>query len=195
MKTIGKTYTADEFERLLELPENQDRLLELIDGRIVEKMPTEQHGVIVVNLCSALLGFTKDHQIKGRVTPHVRHRIPKDLENSRLPDISFRAGAKPLVKKGSIPQMPDLAVEIKSPDDSWKKLRAKARYYLENGTKLVWLINPERQFVEIYTAEEESVLFADDLLTGGTVLPKFKLPVRTIFEDPAGGGEPSRRSR
>ena len=38
-----KTYTIEEFERFLALPENADRLFELIDGEIVEKMPTEEH--------------------------------------------------------------------------------------------------------------------------------------------------------
>jgi hypothetical protein len=34
-------YTVDEFERLADAPENRDRLLELIDGEIVEKAPTQ----------------------------------------------------------------------------------------------------------------------------------------------------------
>jgi hypothetical protein len=37
-------YSVDEFEQLINLPENRERLLELINGEIVEKMPAEEHG-------------------------------------------------------------------------------------------------------------------------------------------------------
>ncbi len=48
--TREQLYTVDEFEELLKLPENAGRLLELIDGEIVEKMPTEEHGSIALPL-------------------------------------------------------------------------------------------------------------------------------------------------
>lgn len=41
-----RRYTVAEFEQVIALPENQDRYFELIDGEIVEKMPTEEHSVI-----------------------------------------------------------------------------------------------------------------------------------------------------
>lgn len=34
-------YTVDEFEQIASQPENQDKLLELIDGELAEKIPTE----------------------------------------------------------------------------------------------------------------------------------------------------------
>jgi Uma2 family endonuclease len=34
-------YTVEEFEQLADSPENRDRLLELINGEIVEKVPTK----------------------------------------------------------------------------------------------------------------------------------------------------------
>ena len=38
---VERLVSVDEFERILALPENRDRLLELINGKIIEKMPTE----------------------------------------------------------------------------------------------------------------------------------------------------------
>jgi Uma2 family endonuclease len=37
--------TVDQFEAFADTPENTDRLLELIDGEISEKTPTENHGI------------------------------------------------------------------------------------------------------------------------------------------------------
>src|SRR5687768_5095714 len=116
--------TADEFEHMLALPENQDRLLELVSGRIVEKMPTEEHGVIVGTLSFALFAYNRQHKL-GRVGIEVRHRLPHEQLNSRMPDISFSTARRPMVRRGGVPDMPDLAVEIKLPDDSVRQLREK----------------------------------------------------------------------
>lgn len=178
-------YTVEEFEKIADAPENRERLLELIDGEIVDKSPSEHCGIVIAMIGHWLLNFIIANNIKGRVVTEVRHRMPKDKRNARLPDVSYRAGSKPLVTKGSVLQMPDLAVEVKSPDDAWKDLRAKARYYLANGTKLVWLVEPVRRFVEVYSPDDEQVLFEGDTLNGGTVLPGFEMPVSAIFEDTA----------
>ena len=78
--------------------------------------------------------------------------MPHDRHNARLPDIAFtsRERALPIVSKGAVQQMPDSAIEIQSPNDSLKKLRAKATYYLANGARLVWLVLTEKRLVEIY---------------------------------------------
>lgn len=178
-------YSVEEFERIADSPENSDRLFELINGEMVEKLPTEEHGMIVALLVRLILNFILSNNIKGRVATEARHRIPGDNRNARLPDVSYREGNRPLVRQGSISEMPDLAVEVKSPDDSLKDMRAKARYYLANGTKLVWLVEPQRRFVEVYSLDDEAVLFEDDLLEGGTLLPGFRVTVREIFQDTA----------
>jgi Uma2 family endonuclease len=176
--------TVDEFERLLTAPENSDRLLELIEGEVVEKMPTEEHGLVTSNFVYALSSYNRQHKL-GRVVTEVRHRLPGDTHNSRLPDVSFSSTRRPLVREGSVPEMPDLVVEIKSPSDSVRKMREKAAYYLENSVRLVWLVFPEQRIVEVYTPDGEvEILVEGDLLDGGEVLPGFSFPVAEIFADP-----------
>lgn len=177
-------YAVEEFEQLADSPENRDRLLELVNVEIVEKVPTEKHGMLVGNIYFHIRGNVQQTR-SGRVVMEVRHKAPGDSRNARIPDISYIAGNRPPVEQGSVPQMPDLAVEVKSPDDSWKDMREKARYYLAHGTKMVWLVHPQKRFVEVYTPDEELVLFEDDLLDGGEVLPGFQMRVRDIFEDTA----------
>ena len=46
-----KLVTVVEFEQFLALLENGDRSFELIHGEIVEKVPTEEHGLIAANIC------------------------------------------------------------------------------------------------------------------------------------------------
>ena len=96
MLVMEKAITVDEFERFLCLPEYQGRLFELINGEIVEKMLTEEHGAIVMNIGIAIGNFIKKHKL-GRVGTEVRYRKLGDQHNSRQPDLSFSSGYRPAV--------------------------------------------------------------------------------------------------
>lgn len=177
-----KLYTIAEFERFLKEPKNEDRLFELVNGEIIEKMPTQEHGMIALNIGAEIRAYLKTNPI-GRVGVEVRHRNPDDEHNDRLPDISFIADTtSPVVKEGAVQRLPDLAVEIKSPDDTYRKMRDTAAYYLANGVKLVWLIYSEKRLIEVYHADGEiEILNEDDVLDGGDVLPGFRLSLNTVF--------------
>ncbi len=178
-----KLYTVEEYEQFISQPENADRLFELIEGEIVEKVPTEEHGVIVVNISTELRLYIR-RMGKGRVAVEVRHQLPGDDHNSFLPDVAYYADdSRPVVEQGAVPQMPDLCVEVQSPDDTPKEMRDKAAYYLANGAQLVWLVYPKKRMVEVLYPNGEFDIFRDgDTLTGGDVLPGFRLAVSSIFE-------------
>lgn len=178
-----RLYTTAEFETFIAQPANADRLFELIDGEIVEKMPTEEHGELALIFGGKLRDFAVKHRL-GRVGVEVRHRLPDDNTNSRLPDISFIAGQRKRVTQGSVPHMPDLAVEIKSPDDTYKALRERAAYYLVNGTQMFIILDPPKKQLIVLTPDAEQTLGEGDVFDGGTVLPGFMLPVRGTFHDP-----------
>lgn len=175
-------YTIDEFEAFIARPEHADRLFELIDGEIVEKVPTEEHSLVVGDIYVSLRLFVDEYDL-GRVAFEVRRKMPHDDHNARLPDVEFTSKERllPVVKRGAVPQMPDLAVEVQSPSDSPKKLLDKAAYYLANGTRMVWLVYPDKRLVEVLTADDRQFFTGDDTLTGGDVLPGFSLPVKNIF--------------
>ena len=179
--THKKLYTLAEFEQIAALPENQDRLLELINGEIVEKVPTEEHGVIALWIATFLNMYLLDNPI-GLVSAEANHRVKGDNQNARLPDISFIKGKRDPVKKGSVSRMPDLAVEVKSPDDKPPELHEKANYYLKNGSQVVWVVYPEKLRIEVHRqGVEVQVLGMEDTLDGGDLLPGFTLPVKQIF--------------
>jgi Uma2 family endonuclease len=183
-KLHQREYTVDEFEQFLRAPENLDRLFELIHGEIIEKMPTEEHGYIAGLFVTKLNNFVLPQKL-GIVAVEARHRVPKDKRNSRMPDVSFGSGRQPMVNEGAVLQMPDLAIEIQSPDDTIKVMREKAAYYLANGTRLVLLVFPKKRYIEVYRPDEEmEILFGSDVVDGGDVLPGFTMPVAEVFADP-----------
>ena len=183
MVVENKLYTVADFEAFLAQPENQDRLFELINGEIVEKMPTETHGMIQAELARVLGNFVKAGKL-GRVVTETRHHAQGDDHSDLLPDVAFTSRERllPPVDEGAVQQMPDLAIEIQSPNDSLRKMRAKADYYLAHGSRMVLLVIPKKHLVEVCTSDDIQILTEADTLDGGDVLPGFTLPVRDIFD-------------
>jgi len=177
--------TVAEFEHFLALPEHRDRFFELIHGEIVEKVPTEEHGLIAANLCGFLWQYTRQSGI-GRAVIEVRVQVPEDDYNSRQPDLAvFVDTTRPVVTRGAVLQMPDVVIEVTSPDDTYASMRERAAYYLAHGARLVWLLYPAKGLVEVYRQRADSdILTGADTLQGEEVLPGFTLPVREIFALP-----------
>ncbi len=72
--------------------------------------------------------------------------------------------------------VPDFVIELKSPTDSLKTLQAKMLEYRASGVRLAWLINPQKNQVEIYrTGQEVEILQSPISLSGEDVLPGFVL--------------------
>lgn len=176
-----RRYTVSEFEAFIAREENKHRLFELINGEIVEKMPTREHGIIAGNGITELNIYLRQNPI-GLAAVEARHRPPDDEFNDRLPDVSFVSDInRPVEREGAALYMPDLAIEIKSPTDSLKKMLELAEFYLANGTRMVWLVYPEKRIVEVVTADDRQILTEDDPLEGGDVLPGFAIPVSSLF--------------
>jgi Uma2 family endonuclease len=182
-----RVITVHEFNAVLQASDNQARSLELIYGDVVEKMPTELHGKLAALIAHFLLAFILPRGIQAHVGVEVRHELADDPYNSRLPDVSLRLSAEAAVASGPVPQMPDLAVEVQSPDDRPYQMREKALFYLRSGSRLVWLFYPAAQRVEVCTLDANDTLAIETLahsatLSGGQVLPEFRLALQDLFK-------------
>ena len=179
-----KRISAEEFERIVEQPPYSEGLYELIDGEIVQKMPDQTHGLIQAIIAAALVNYWK-RVGKGIPGVEVLHHVPGSPKNVRQPDVSFFVeSSEPVVTRGAVPRLPDLAVEIQSPSNTIKQMRAKAAFYLEHGFKAVWIVYTDARVVEVVTEVETQLLNAEDTLTGGELLPDFSLPLEEIFVYP-----------
>ena len=73
----------------------------------------------------------------------------------RAPDAGWVSDAKIKAltskqRRGFSPICPELIVELRSPSDRLPDLQAKMHEWIANGAELAWLIDSERQVVEIY---------------------------------------------
>lgn len=178
-----KLYTADEFEEFIARPENRDRHFELIDGTIVEKaMPTEEHALIIGLFIYFLSLYARERGL-GLPGPESRFRVPANFKNTRQPDLSMTIDPDvPITVKDAAPRAPDVIVEVRSPDENYDELRDKARWYVANGVRLVFLVFPRPKIVEVYRPDVPSeILTVEDTIDGFDVLPGFTLPVLNLF--------------
>jgi Uma2 family endonuclease len=178
----AKLYTRQEYEALMAKPENEERLLERIYGEIVEKMPKQLHALIASLLGGFLFVYLREHPI-GWLFSEVRISLPDDDQNDRIPDIAFALKeGRAIDPDAPLNYMPELLVEIQSPDQSDKFMADKGAYYLSRGAKMVWLVYPHKRLIEVLTPTDRQLLTLGDTLTGGDLLPGFSVPVRDIFD-------------
>ena len=182
-----QTITAERFLELVEQPEYADRVLELVEGVLVEMpKPKLKHGVITMRL-ALRIGSHVERNDLGLVTAadtgFILERNSHGRDIVRGADIAFicKARAPEQLEDVWYEMGPDLAVEVISPNNTADDIHLKVMQLLNAGTRLVWLVYPESRTVVTHTAEGATTLHEHDTLSGGDVLPGFELRVGDIF--------------
>ena len=104
----------------------------------------------------------------------------------RMPDVSYvsRARLPKVPDRGWIDVPPEFAAEVVSPNDQVSDAEDKARDYVRAGVDLVWVVVPSTRAVHVWHAQgHREVLEVGDLLSGGSVLPGFEVPVADLFSE------------
>ena len=169
--------TADEFERM---PQSSERY-ELIDGKIREKpMPVFDHSDISHLIDHAYTRFDPDEKI-GIMRTEVRMKTVRG--NFLVPDMSFWIASRRPVRGVLTPAAPDLAIELQSPDQSFKELTDKVPDYLASGVRLVWIIGIIKRTVSVFRPgqAEPQIILSDGTLDGEDLIPGFRLSVANLF--------------
>ena len=85
-------------------------------------------------------------------------------------------------KQRFLPLCPDFVIELRSPTDNLNSLQNKMQEYLDNGTLLGWLINPQDNQVEIYRQGQQiEIQDSPARLSGENILPGFILNLQGIM--------------
>lgn len=163
---------------------------ELVHGRLIRMPPAGvDHGGPTDNLYFALGRYVRLHSL-GKLYPAetgFNLRQPGETEDTVLAaDVTFvRVGRVPSPGGPAYPLLaPDLVVEMASEASQGPKDMAdKARLWLARGVRLVWVVWPRRQAVDVWRPEapEPERLLPGQELDGLDVVPGFHFPVAAIF--------------
>ena len=111
------------------------------------------------------------------------HFRPSGRQRTYVPDLVFVSSAHLPIPRHLL-RAPDIAVEVLSPDQHWPQLIDKIQFYLLNGVRLVWIIDPETRTVTIEApGQEAQILQSGDTLTGNDVLPGFSVEIDRIMAE------------
>ena len=181
--TAQKLLTAEDLMRL----DGQGVRGELIRGVLCETMPTgHEHGKIVLKLGAKLVNFVDPTKLGTVVGSDSGVWLERDPDTVREPDIAYFSAEKisPDARvTGYAEVVPDLVVEVASPNDSRSEINDKALMWLRYGVRLVWVVHPDTQTVDQYReGQPVRTLTAASNLDGSDVLPGFTCAVGDLFD-------------
>jgi Uma2 family endonuclease len=167
---------------------------ELIHGKRIPLMPNLLgHSMVSNTLYKSVLVFLVAHPI-AEVFHEITFIVPDAydsewVKSSRVPDVMLILSERLRAYQAATPDyrlrplgiVPDIAVEVVSSNDSYGDVEEKVELYLSAGVQLVWVIDPHRRKVSVYEGDSLVRLNGQDTLTGGDVLPGYRIPVAELL--------------
>lgn len=185
-------------EDLLWYLDNEDRLFELVDGVLVEKVMGLRESALAVRLGGLMNGFAGKQDLGFATGPDGTMRLMPHLV--RIPDVAFISWdqlPERYYPDEPIPDLvPKLAVEVLSEGNTPGEMNRKLSDYFRAGTKLVWFIDPDARTVTVFhSVEGFRVLKEPEALEGDKILPGFRLPLQELFAFVKPLRKPTRKNR
>jgi Uma2 family endonuclease len=165
---------------------------ELVDGELVEvSLVSPPHGRIAMKVGHHLLTHIEEHGIAGEVYGEAGYvlALRRDPERLRGPDVSY-VSHETMLAKGGEPKrgwfrlVPDLVVEVDSPNREPAVEQLRIHDYLDAGVRLLWIIHTEARSATLIHADGSArLLRTGDALEGDPVLPGLRLPLTKLFPE------------
>jgi Uma2 family endonuclease len=170
--------TIDDFERL---PDELAHNHELEDGELVD---VSGNTLIHNRLRDAFISLLRDHVKKNGLGEIVSEQEFDFGGNAYGPDVSFFGPEKlPLCEAQRRVQrfVPDLAIEIVTENDTFKKLIRKADRYRKCGTQEVWIIDPDSRVAFVYSDALNAILRENGTFQS-SLIPGFSIRLGDLFD-------------
>ena len=167
-------------EQFYQLPQEEGREFELLDGEVVEmSSPTVEHNLIITAATGLLLPAVRG---KGMLLPNT------DFSDGRMntlrPDLTAILGDKCALvdpKKLPVDVPPDIVLEVISPSESAFRVERRINAYLRFGVQEVWIVYHEDRNVYVHSQQGVTRLRATDALST-PLLPGWSITVNQLFE-------------
>ena len=174
--------TAEELERL-SVPGKD---FELVRGRlIVRGPPSSWHGRVALRLGVRVGTYVERHALGEVFGQDTGFKIRSNPDTVLAPDFAFIAASRAasMPRSGYVQLVPDLIAEILSSRDRPGEVLGKVAEWLEVGSKLVWVIDPERFVAHAHRADASlSQIDSQGALDGEQVVPGFTCALSEILE-------------
>jgi Uma2 family endonuclease len=180
MSTTARLITADE---LMRMPDDGHRY-ELIKGELLTMSPTSgKHGVVTMRLSRILANYIEEAGLGLTFAADTGFKLENDPDTVLAPDFAFVAADRlSTVPDGYVNLAPDLVVEVVSPSQGHKEMRRKAEQWILYGVKFVWLVNPKKKTIDVFSEHMPTVSLTEaDELSADEVIAGFRLQLKQLF--------------
>jgi Uma2 family endonuclease len=177
---LGTATEAD----VIRIRDRERRLFELVDGVLVEKVMGYWESALACELIRLLGNFVTRHKLGTVAGEAGMLQLSPGLV--RIPDVSFiswtRLKRHRRERPAILPLAPDLAIEVVSEGNTRREMKRKVGEYFDAVCRLVWVVDPRTRTVAVHTSASDVITLSEtQTLTGGDVLPGFRLPLRNLF--------------
>ena len=162
-----------------------DKRTELVRGVLVVREPAGgRHGRVANELARLVGNHAHAHELGTVYAAETGFTLARQPDTVRAPDVAFvRRDRVSDPEPIGFPEFaPDLVVEVLSPGDRPGEVLAKVADWLSAGTRLVWVVDPERRLARIYRHDgTEQIVTADQALDGEDVVPGFACSLSAVL--------------
>lgn len=162
--------------------------VELVKGVPMVREPAGYvHGRVTMNLTARLVLFLDRYAAGPRgqlIAADTGFTLATGPDTVRSPDIAyFRPGRAPSPETpGFSKVVPDLVVDVLSPEDRPREIQERAWQWLVAGTQVVWVVDPRRGTTHIYRSDgSEEFVGPEGSLRGEDLLPGFTCRLEAIM--------------
>ena len=171
-------------EEFLRMPDRKN--FELVDGDLLERNVSALSSWVGFTLARLIGNYVEGNQLGWMFGADNGFQCFPDRPKAvRLPDVSFVKSGRMTwdqLTDGWLRVVPDLVVEVISPNDKAYELDEKIEMFLKAGVPLLWIVNPNVRTIRILRADGSAAILRDaDQLSGEDIIPGFVCPVSSIF--------------
>jgi Uma2 family endonuclease len=179
-----QTKTELTLEEFLSLPEGEgDITYELVDNQAVPKMsPKKFHSRLTISLIKILEQWGEERGEIGvewavKLTKMGRDWVP-------VPDllyVSYERLSPDWNQDEACPVVPELVIEIISPEPTFGQLAAKARNYLDAKVLRVWVVDSKARSITVFYPDAAPQTYMGDTLLKDSLFDGLELSAEQLF--------------
>lgn len=165
-----------------------DSLYEVVDGQRVEEPGMSMYShFIAVRLLVALSAYLGGSR-RGVAVHETLLVLDVERDLRRRPDVAYVSferwpAEREIPETGDWDVIPDLAVEVVSPNDIFKDVLHKVHEYLRYGVKEVWVVSPDERVLYRYRSPQDvQVVTHEQEIVGDPLLPGFCVKLADLLD-------------
>ncbi|HLG71608.1 MAG TPA: Uma2 family endonuclease [Chloroflexota bacterium] len=179
---VKALFTAEDLDGIQRLT---GKKYELIRGELYEVTTAPRANFVTAEIIGLLRDWNRRARA-GNVGGDIGFTLERHPDTVRAPDVCFvRKGrlSRERAERGYPEMAPDLVFEVRSPNDTMAALRRKAEQFLEKGSEMVVLVEPDKGAEVFERNQPPRRLGPSDMFQAPAILPGFSCRVGDFFPE------------